>query len=59
MTPGVRRAVGGGSALGAALLLAWLSRAPMALSVPNSLIRSSTEAYSVWATITRPTSKPS
>jgi len=32
MTPGVRRAVGGGSALGAALLLAWLSRAPMRLS---------------------------
>jgi hypothetical protein len=32
MTPGVRRAVGGGVALGSALLLAWLSRAPMWLS---------------------------
>lgn len=32
MSPGVRRAVGGGAALGAGLLLAWLSRAPMRVS---------------------------
>lgn len=32
MTPGARRAVGGAAALGIALLLAWLSRAPMRVS---------------------------
>ena len=35
------------------------SSAPIALSVPNSLTRSVTEAYRVWATTARPTSSPS